>query len=134
MRVVGVLHQFAQSELGHVALLRDAGLEIEERHVAEGEPLPDLAAVDGLVVLGGDQSAVHAATDPVLVPQVEYLRAAVAAEVPLLGICLGAQLLAHGLGGTVYHVGRAVEWRPLRRLPGAAADPLFGALGEPEKP
>lgn len=131
MPVVGVMHQFAQSELGHVAHLRDVGIELVERRVAEGEPLHDLGEVDGIVVLGGDQTATLADADPVLVPQVAHLRAAVAAGTPVLGICLGAQLLAHALGARVRHAGRAVEWRALSRTAAGVGDPLFAALEDP---
>jgi GMP synthase-like glutamine amidotransferase len=59
------------------------------------------------------------------------MRSALEAGVPVLGICLGGQVLAHALGGRVRHVGRMVEWRELRKLPAAEADPLFGPLPEP---
>jgi len=61
---------------------------------------PDPRSVDAVVALGSDRS-VHASTDPWIAPQLEFLRAAHAARVPVLGICFGGQALAAALGGTV---------------------------------
>lgn len=86
--------------------------------------------LDGLLVLGGRMSA-H---DDHL-PQIPAVRAlladAVRAEVPTLGICLGAQLLAVATGGQV-HVdappGREAGTVALRWRPEAAADPVLGGI------
>ena len=56
---------------------------------AIGEPLPDVGALDAVVSLGGDQSAASPNDDPLLAPEVEFLRAAAGAGLPVLGICLG---------------------------------------------
>jgi GMP synthase-like glutamine amidotransferase len=61
---------------------------------------PDPRSVDAVVALGSDRS-VHASTDPWIAPQLDFLRAAHAARVPVLGICFGGQALAAALGGTV---------------------------------
>ena len=97
-----------------------------------GEAVPAVDAVgSGLVVLGGQMSAY----DDVVAPWLPAVRAllvdAVAAHVPTLGICLGAQLLAVALGGAVV-VGAPpgkeagvidVQWRD-----GAASDPVLGPV------
>jgi GMP synthase-like glutamine amidotransferase len=62
----------------------------------------------------------------------DLLREAVRAGVPVLGVCLGGQLLAHALGGTVRRAPRrTVSWVELAALPAAADDPLFSPLGSP---
>lgn len=59
-----------------------------------------------------------------------WLRDAVAAECPVLGICYGHQLLAHALGGEVGYrpQGPDVGTVNVERYPAAQTDPLFGAL------
>jgi len=97
-----------------MAALRGARLE----HVRVGsEPLPDLGAVDGLVVFGGAESVTEIDRYPALQEEAEFLRAAVERELPVLGVCLGAQLLAHALGGSVRRLPRrAVRWVELERV------------------
>ncbi len=64
-----------------------------------GDPLPDADVVEALVVLGGPQSAYDGESHPYLADEVAYLRDVHAREIPLLGLCLGSQLLADALGG-----------------------------------
>ena len=99
-------------------MLRDAGIELMERDLLRGEPLPDLEAVDGIVSYGGDQSVTEVERYPYLVAEAEFLREAVARGVPVFGICLGGQLLAHALGGEVRAMSaRKVQWTPWSRFP-----------------
>jgi GMP synthase-like glutamine amidotransferase len=103
------------------AWLAEAGLALEV--VTEPRPLDRYA---GLIMLGGPQSA----NDADLEPMRELLRNAVAAEVPTLAICLGAQLLAAANGGRVTPIpdGPEVGARLVAKRTAASTDPLFGAL------
>ena len=112
--------------------LRDAGMELDERHTDLGDELPaDLAGYDGLVVLGGPQSAMDdEATSPELVGARALLGQALDADLPTLAICLGAQLLAQAGGGRVR---RGVEGPEVGALlvakrDRADDDPLFAPL------
>jgi GMP synthase (glutamine-hydrolysing) len=112
--------------------LRAAGMELDERHVATGDELPaGLDGYDGLVVLGGPQSALDSPEQsPELVGVRELLRQAVAADVPTLGVCLGAQLLAQAGGGRTRRgsEGPEVGARLVAKRDAADADPLFAPL------
>jgi GMP synthase-like glutamine amidotransferase len=112
--------------------LRDAGLELDERHLGLGEDLPPtLDGHDGLLVLGGPQSALDdEATSQELVPVRELLRQALEADVPTLAICLGAQLLTDVGGGTVRPGidGPEVGATLVAKRDKADADPVFGPL------
>jgi GMP synthase (glutamine-hydrolysing) len=125
------LHHLAQPFLGLAERpLRGAGLELDERRLAEGDPLPALGEADGILTLGGSESVCGVARDATLTAEAELLREAVGAGVPVLGVCLGGQLLAHALGGTVRRQPRrTVAWLELEALPAAAGDPLFAPLG-----
>lgn len=127
MPVVACLHHLDQPFLGHAAApFEEAGLTIDERCVAAGEPLPRIEDVDAIVSFGGDQSVALPAVDPALAREMALLRAAVEAGVPVLGICLGGQLLSRALGGTVSRARRrTVTWRSLSVL---HRDPLTRAL------
>ena len=128
--IVTVLHNLADSFTGHAGpALRSAGVELDERRLLEGDPLPVLEEIDGIVAFGGDQSVRDIAGDPRLPAEAELLRDAVALGVPVLGVCLGAQLLAHALGGTVARLPRRmVTWAPIEPLPAAVGDPVLGSV------
>jgi GMP synthase (glutamine-hydrolysing) len=95
------------------------------------EVLPNPGSFDALVVLGGEQSAVDDATHAYL-PALAALMAQGSAEgTATLGICLGAQILARGLGA-VNHLGKAPEfgWCEVSKLAAAHTDPVLRALPE----
>lgn len=130
MPSVACLHHLDQPFLGHAeAPLRAAGLTIVERHVASGDALPDLDDVDGIISFGGAQSAIDLDAEPALRAEVDLLARAAACDVPVLGLCLGGQLLARALGASVHRSSRrTVAWRTLERLPAGERDPVVGAL------
>jgi GMP synthase (glutamine-hydrolysing) len=128
--VVAVLHNLTDAFTGHAGpALRSAGVELDERRLRHGDPLPAVEEVDGVVALGGEQSVRDIAGDPILQAEAQLLRDAVARRVPVLGVCLGGQLLAHALGGSVARLPRRlVAWTAIEPLPAAAGDPVLGLL------
>ena len=76
-------------------------IRLDVRHMERGDPLPDVADVGGLIVMGGPMGAGDTAVHPHLAREQELLRAAVERDLPVLGVCLGAQLLAAALGARV---------------------------------
>lgn len=116
------------------APLRRSGCDLAPLRAYDPEAeWPMASAFDGLVVMGGPQSVTEQARYPYLKKELALLREALAAETPILGVCLGAQLLANALGAPV---GKApqkeIGWYPLMREPGADGDPLFAAFGQTE--
>ena len=124
--VVAILHHLERSFLGHAGPpLLAAGVALDERRLRDGDALPRLDEVQGIVSLGGEQNAL----DPELAGEARLLGEATERGVPVLGVCLGAQLLAHALGGGVRQLARRhVAWLPLEPLPAAAGDPVLGEL------
>ena len=94
---------------------------------------PSRSAFDGLVVFGGPQGAYEQAKYPYLTKEIQLLREAVKAEQPILGICLGAQLLAAALGAKVSpNAQKEIGWHPVMRESGADTDPMWDAFGQTE--
>lgn len=96
------------------------------RYVNFGRPDttdPDLNNYAALVVLGGPMNIGQEDEYPHLDKEKAYIRQAVEQGMPVLGICLGAQLMASALGAAVYPA-KATEigWRPLHQTPEGKAD------------
>jgi GMP synthase-like glutamine amidotransferase len=130
--VIACLHNLEDAFTGHAGpALRSAGAELDERHLRDGDPLPAIGEVDGVVSFGGEQTVTAIDREPTLAREAALLREAVEHEVPVLGVCLGAQLLAHALGGEVRRLDlRMIQWTRLVALPAAAGDPVVGSLPE----
>jgi GMP synthase (glutamine-hydrolysing) len=88
---------------------------------------PDLSQISGLAVLGGPMGALDFAKHPGLQTEANLVRAAVDAGVPLLGICLGHQIIATALGGKL-HTGAANEVG-IGTVDVVADDHVFGKSG-----
>ncbi|MEO6435882.1 MAG: gamma-glutamyl-gamma-aminobutyrate hydrolase family protein [Tepidisphaeraceae bacterium] len=88
-----------------VPVFRDFGIPCQVRHLYKGDEVPtDLDEIRVLVVLGGPMGVgdVGAEKFPFLAQEIELLKRMIAFDRPVLGICLGAQLLAHAAGAKVY--------------------------------
>ena len=93
------------------------------------EKLP-LQETSGLVVLGGPMNADEVDRYPFLKLDVQWIQEAIEARLPLLGICLGSQLMAKALGAWVYkNPVKEIGWYPIEWLPAASDDPLFAGSG-----
>ena len=135
-RILVVEHE-AQCPPAHLGTwLVDAGADLEVCRPWAGDDVPDLVgpegpAYDGFVVMGGSMGAHDDETHPWLPAVKEQVRVAADAGVPTLGICLGHQLIAVALGGTVERNprGQQVGLYDVGWTPDAAADELVGHLG-----
>ncbi|GAA2082564.1 type 1 glutamine amidotransferase [Streptomyces albiaxialis] len=111
-------------------VLAERGLGTEVVHAYEGQPVPRKVEHGAVVVLGGGYLPDEDARAPWLADLRALAVDALDTGAPLLGICLGGQLLAHVAGGAV--AGRSGEPEvgstPLAVRPEAEGDPLFGAL------
>jgi GMP synthase (glutamine-hydrolysing) len=111
--------------------LRAGGVEVLEHLQSSGESLPPIDAISGLVVFGGSMNVDMVDHHPFLLEEREYVRRAVDAGVPYLGICLGAQMLARAMNRRVYPAGvRELAFNVLHLTPEAADDPLLSAFRE----
>lgn len=107
------------------------GHELSRTRLYLGEPLPDIGATDLLVVMGGPMSVHDEDAIAWLGEEKRFLRRAVDAGKRVLGVCLGAQLLAEVLGGEVTrNAQREIGWFPVRLTAGGAASPIFAGFAE----
>jgi GMP synthase-like glutamine amidotransferase len=124
MRVVVVRHH-AIDDAGFIAdAFRARGAELTVHQFPRGGPLPPLAGVDHIVVLGAVWSVYEERISSWIGDELDWLRAANAGGVPVLGICFGAQALAAALGGRVEAAPRSeVGWTTVETLDPAIIEP-----------
>ena len=110
------------------------GLEVLEHRASSGDTLPHLDAVSGVVVFGGSMNVDMVDRHPFLLDERRFVRRAVDAKVPVLGICLGAQMLARAMDRSVYPAGvRELAFNVLHLTLEAADDPLLSVFREGDK-
>lgn len=127
-----VLSHVAFEDLGTLeAPLRERGFEIESVLGATASfPLPQAESCDLLVVMGGPIGVYEEDDYPFLKDEIALIRQRLAARKPILGICLGAQLMAAALGARVYpglH-GKELGWSPLQPAPNLDPPEWFAPL------
>jgi GMP synthase (glutamine-hydrolysing) len=125
LKSICVVEQVAHAGPGRLAeVLGQTGAPWHLVKAGAGEPLPEAERLKGLILLGGPMSA----NDPLPFLQAEMalIEKALIHAVPILGICLGAQVLAKTLGAEVRrNPTPEIGWLPISPLPAAPADPLL---------
>lgn len=134
------LHHVPFEGLGAIRdWLLEAGHTLTSTGFYDGDVLPEVTAVDALIVMGGPMSVNDVERFPWLGEETDFIRKVMDAGKPILGICLGAQLIAHAAGAVVYPNGsREIGWFPVcpaEHLPEGAfcfsvALPVFHWHGE----
>jgi GMP synthase (glutamine-hydrolysing) len=140
-RCVVLQHAATEGPQRLAELLAEAGLAVEVVALDRGQPVPRaLPASVPLVVMGGSMgvSDIGDPAFPFLADEVALLRQRLAADAPVLGVCLGAQLLAHAAGARVFPNGKTgpdgptrvyeVGWAPVDYLP-VEGEPALAGLG-----
>lgn len=107
------------------------GHEVALTRWDQGQIAPPPSEYDWLVVMGGLMSAYEEDRYPWLVQDKRAIRDALQADRLVIGVCLGAQLLADVLGGRVYaNTWKEVGWHAIRPTPAARTHGLFADLPE----
>jgi len=127
-----VFQHVAAEPLGTLhARIRSRGHRIRfhnfQRHP---EAQPNIDRYHGLIVLGGPMNVQDQQQHPHLKTELLAIEAALRQGKPVLGICLGAQLLAHVLGAPVRrHMQHEIGWYDLQITATGRSDPVLGHLG-----
>ncbi|HEV3001665.1 MAG TPA: type 1 glutamine amidotransferase [Solirubrobacteraceae bacterium] len=112
------------------APLRAAGIELVLWDAQGERPPARIEEFCAVVALGGATHPDEDGAHPWLRAERDLLRAAVDATLPVLGVCLGAELLAQVLGARTHRLpAPRIGWYPLRAAPTATGDPLAPAWG-----
>ncbi len=108
--------------------LREEGFDIVDVDVST-DPVPEtIEGFDAVVVCGGAANTHELERYPWIGHEVDLLRDAIEHDVPVMGLCLGAQLLTVATGGEVYRSATEIGWFDVETSPAAADDPVLAAL------
>jgi len=116
-------------------LLRDSGCRIRYVNFSRGNHgIPDLKNYDGLIVLGGQMNVDQVEEYPYLIPELEAIKEAIDLDIPLLGICLGSQIVAKALGADVSRNNcKEIGWYDVNVTDEGRIDPLVSKFKEVER-
>jgi GMP synthase (glutamine-hydrolysing) len=131
MPIVYALQHVAAEPLGIIEEALEAGrIGVEYVHMFAGEAVPgDMTGAAGLVVMGGPMGVYEQAEFPFLSQEIRLIEAALKAEKPVLGVCLGSQLLASVLGAEVKKGDhKEIGWFPVALTEAASTDRLFSEV------
>ena len=130
MRVLAIVHQRDAGPGVFAEAIRGAGLELDEWTLAERpEPPSDPLGYDAVLVLGGAMNVDEGERHGWIVEEVTLLRELLEREVPLLGLCLGGQLLAQAAGAEPRRAARPeIGWHPVEVTAEGTEDPLLAPL------
>lgn len=126
-----VIEQVAHEDTGVFGpMIEQAGFELLVARMHHKNPVPaNPAEFEGILVMGGPMNADQTGRHPWLADQLELIAKAARQNIPVLGVCLGSQLVAAALGARVY-AGEKPEigWYGVDFTASAADDPLFGGF------
>jgi GMP synthase (glutamine-hydrolysing) len=131
-RQVLVLQHEQVEGLGSVATaLARAGIGTRCVRAHAGDAIPrDAGNAPALIVMGGPMGVYDAPRYPQLRQEMRLIESVLSAGLPVLGICLGSQLVAHVLGAEVRASGRKeIGWHQVTLTAEGETDPLFEGLG-----
>ncbi len=127
LQVISLVHGPARTlVVDHV--LRRFGVRTARVRVDREEPVPDLRRYDAVILAGGEYRP-DEFDEPIFQAERRRVLTALTAGVPMLGICLGHQLLAYWLGGRVQRGRWEIGWLPIQVNAAGQADPLLAGLG-----
>lgn len=114
--------------------LKAAGAELQYLEAYEkGAVFPGANDLEGLIVMGGPMSVNEQKTYPFLKQECALIEQILKQQKPFMGVCLGAQLLAHVLGAEVSALPmKEIGWHPIMREPDADEDPMWEPFGQTE--
>jgi len=135
MAHIGILQHFWCENAGiFESALVEAGHQIQYIQLFDGKPVPQVDAFDAWLIMGGPMNVDETNKYSFLEAELKLLSKLIAADRPLMGICLGAQLIARSAGAKVYaQRPKEIGLYDVELTPAANDDPLFQLCNNPQE-
>ncbi len=134
MAKIYVLQNHQLENLARIAdSLEGAALAWQYIRIYEGQPIPtEMKGAGGLIVMGGPMAVYQRDKYPFLRDEMRLIEAAAKEDLPVLGVCLGSQIVAAALGAKVLKnpAGKEIGWHPVTLTDAAGEDRLFKGIGQ----
>lgn len=132
MKILATIHLASEGPGTLGTFLENAGVELVPVRLYAGEHLPETAdGFEAVVSMGGPMNVYQEDEYPFLAEETVFLRKAIDADIPVLGICLGAQMIAKAAGAEVVLAGaKEVGWCRVSLTDVGRRDVLFQGLPE----
>lgn len=129
LRVLVIMHVESEGPGLFGGLLQAAGAEVRTARLHLGDALPAVGEIDAALSMGGPMNVYEEALYPFLRDETRFLQEAAARDLPVLGICLGAQMIAKAAGAAVTkNPVQELGWSTVSLTAEGLADPLFSGL------
>jgi GMP synthase (glutamine-hydrolysing) len=130
MNILVIMHVESEGPGSLGSFLESAGASLSQVRLFEGDSLPeDTAGLDAVISMGGPMNVYEEDAYPFLRDETNFLGRAINADVPVLGICLGAQMIAKAAGARVTRSPKEeVGWGLVRVTDAGRNDVLFQGL------
>jgi GMP synthase (glutamine-hydrolysing) len=130
MRILFLIHESDVPSGSFSTTARELGHTVDEHSFSLGSPPPSPAdTYDAVVIFGGTDNLAERPAKPWMDRELEEISRLIPGRTPVLGICLGGQLIAAAAGGSVFPMDHeGVGWQEVELTGEAPEDPLVGAL------
>jgi GMP synthase (glutamine-hydrolysing) len=129
MRILSMIHESDVPSGSFSTTARELGHSVDEHSFSLGSPPSPADTYDAVMIFGGTDNVDERGAKPWMDRELAEVGGLIAGRTPVLGICLGGQLIAEAAGGSVFRLGHeGVGWQEVELTPEALKDPLVGAL------
>jgi GMP synthase-like glutamine amidotransferase len=133
-RIAVLQHVWCENAGAFGEALTKLGHQLDLIKLWDGDPLPAADAYDAWLIMGGPMSVDDKDDHPYLPAECELLAGLIAEDRPMMGVCLGSQLLAKAAGGRVFAKRpKEIGLFDIELTASAAADPLFALMSNPQE-
>lgn len=134
MHVLIIKNVFSEGPGTIADYLNSAKIHYSICEMSIGDAVPDLDSFTHLLIMGGPMAVYEMQQYPYLVNEALFIDLAINAKKHVLGVCLGAQMVAHALGAKVYPgQQKEIGWYEVALDPDGMSDPLMSALALPDR-